>query len=156
MLIALFAMFSMLNSYILIKKIKIDSTYNYGWLFLQYWISSSLFFQTDVDLQMTQYGIWNGPVFLWTPHTFSPVLMEELTMFQVRWQTCTSFIHYKYFSISCNHTGNTSRFCSGTGNWGPTDVTQCESYKYRYLAQQVPKHHVYWALHKYISLHKLI
>ncbi|KAL5468809.1 hypothetical protein EMCRGX_G029930 [Ephydatia muelleri] len=33
--------------------------------------------------------------------------------------------------------GNTHRLCSDIGDWGPTDVTECESYLVKYLAQQV-------------------
>ena len=39
---------------------------------------------------------------------------------------------------SClNDIGNTHRLCSDIGDWGPTDVTECESYLVKYLAQQV-------------------
>ncbi|KAL5499719.1 hypothetical protein EMCRGX_G011178 [Ephydatia muelleri] len=33
--------------------------------------------------------------------------------------------------------GNAYRFCTGIGNWEPTNVTECESYSVRYLAQQI-------------------
>ena len=43
--------------------------------------------------------------------------------------TCIQFLSYD--------TGKAYRFCSSTGDWGPTNVTQCESYTIRYLAQEV-------------------
>ena len=43
--------------------------------------------------------------------------------------TCIKFLTHD--------TGMAYRFCSSTGDWGFTNVTQCESYTIGYLAQKV-------------------
>ena len=45
--------------------------------------------------------------------------------------TCIQFLSHD--------TGMAYRFCSTTGDWGLTNVTLCESYTIRYLAQEVQK-----------------
>eukprot|EP00731_Ephydatia_muelleri_P004746 Em0002g922a len=46
-------------------------------------------------------------------------------------------VRMSYQALAIARTLPYVRFCSSTGNWGPTDVTQCESYQYKYLAEQV-------------------
>ena len=46
--------------------------------------------------------------------------------------------HVPQILFCLNGIGNAYRFCTGIGNWEPTNVTECESYSVRYLAQQVP------------------
>lgn len=49
-------------------------------------------------------------------------------------QTC----HLSQIPCCLHDIGSAYRFCSSTGDWGPTIVTECESYLVRYLADQVP------------------
>ena len=46
--------------------------------------------------------------------------------------------HVPQILFCLNGIGNAYRFCTGIGNWEPTNVAECESYSVRYLAQQVP------------------
>ena len=46
-------------------------------------------------------------------------------------------LHLTYIRFISYDTGMAYKFCSSTGDWGPTNVTQCESYTIRHLTQQV-------------------